>query len=49
MNITINADDLDRLAKRIGSLKVKSTINKSIRKSIIILEREAKIRTPVVT
>lgn len=49
MNITVNTDDLDNLVKRFGLAPVKKTLNNSIKKSIITLEREAKIRTPVRT
>lgn len=47
--ISIDTSELDRFLRNVGALTVQKTIEGSIRKGILLLEREAKIRTPVDT
>ena len=49
MEINIDFEWLDEFLKKIWALTVQKTLDKSIKKSIFLLEREAKVRTPVDT
>jgi len=47
--IDIQFDGVNELVKKLMSLKGKDAINTAIKKSIYVLQREAKIQTPVDT
>lgn len=47
IEITIN--NIDELVDKISNIKLKETLNTSLRKSLFLLERELKIVTPVDT
>lgn len=49
MQVNIDTSDIDGFLRKIGALTVQKTIDRAIMKSVITLEREAKVRTPVVT
>lgn len=49
MEINIETEGLDEILKKLGYLTMKKALNQAIKKSILITEREAKLRTPVIT
>ena len=49
MDISFDTKWFDEFLKKIWALTVQKTLDKSIKKSIFLLEREAKLNTPVDT
>jgi hypothetical protein len=49
MEVRVDFEWLDEFLKKIWALAVQNTLDKSMKKSIFLLEREAKLVTPVDT